>query len=57
MKTKQQLREIEKGYTIIARLTKQRDLARRLAEQLRDESERPGGGHMRLPWEKRTPKK
>jgi len=37
----------------VIKMTEERDQARRLAEKLRNDSERPGGGHTWLPWENR----
>ncbi len=38
----------------LIKMTEERDKARRIAEKFRDSSERPGGGHTFLPWEKKT---
>ena len=46
------LRIVDEQSAEIERLTKERDEARTEAEKLRDSSERPGGGHTFLPWEK-----
>jgi len=54
MTPEQQIKEEERLLALIAKLAAQRDQARRLAEQFRDDSERPGGGHTRLPWERKN---